>query len=73
MSVPLKFFQTNLMHSFSAALNLAQLILGLDLDVILIQEPYAKSTRFSPLSYNPFLLATPPSIVSLKTTLLVRP
>ena len=48
MSVPLKFFQTNLMHFFSAALNLAQLILGLDLYVILIQEPYAKSTRFSP-------------------------
>lgn len=48
MSVSLKCFHINLRHSCSAALNLAQLILDLDLDVILFQEPYAKSNPFLP-------------------------
>jgi len=44
---PLKCFQINLRHSRSAALNLAQLIIDLDIDVVLIQEPFAKVSSLS--------------------------
>ena len=44
---PLKCFQINLRHSLSAALNLAQLIIDLDIDVVLIQEPFAKFSSLS--------------------------
>jgi hypothetical protein len=51
-SAPLKCLQINLRHSRCAALNLSQLILDLDIDVILIQEPYAamspQSSSFEP-------------------------
>ena len=46
-SAPLKCFQINLRHSRSAALNLAQLIIDLDIDVVLIQEPFAKVSSLS--------------------------
>ena len=43
----LRCLQINLRHSKAAAQNLSQLILDLDIDVLLIQEPYAS---FSPWS-----------------------
>jgi hypothetical protein len=44
---PLKCFQINLRDSRSAALNLAQLIIDLDIDVVLIQEPFEKVSSLS--------------------------
>jgi hypothetical protein len=46
-SAPLKCFQINLRHSRCAALNLTQRILDLDIDLVLIQEPYAKASTLS--------------------------
>ena len=43
-STTLNCYQINLKHSRVAALNLAQLIIDLNLDIILIQEPYASKT-----------------------------
>ena len=60
-SAPLKCFQINLRHSRSAALNLVQLIIDLDIDVVLIQEPFAK---VSPLSPSIELKFIPPGYVS---------
>lgn len=37
----LRCLQINLHHSRTAALHLSQLILDLDVDVVLLQEPYA--------------------------------
>lgn len=45
----LRCLQINLRHSKAAAQNLSQLILDLDIDVVLIQEP---SASFSPLTSN---------------------
>jgi endonuclease/exonuclease/phosphatase (EEP) superfamily protein YafD len=70
-SAPLKCLQINLRHSRCAALNLSQLILDLDIDVILIQEPYAAIPPPSllRLSLNSFPLATLLSTVSLPSML----
>jgi hypothetical protein len=46
-SFPLKCSQINLRHSRSAELNLAQLIIDLDIDVVFIQEPFAKVSSLS--------------------------
>lgn len=40
-------FQINPRHSCCASLNLAPLLLDLNIDVVLIQEPYAKASSLS--------------------------
>jgi exonuclease III len=39
--------QVNLQHCKVASLNLSQVILELDIDIILIQEPYAITNKFN--------------------------
>jgi len=54
LSSSLRTIQINLHHSRTAALHLSQLILDLDIDVVLIQEPYAvNSTEGTILKYVP--------------------
>jgi hypothetical protein len=43
----LKCIQINLRHSKSASLHFYQLLLDLDIDVALVQEPYAKYNKFT--------------------------
>jgi Endonuclease-reverse transcriptase len=51
----LKFLQTNLRHGRLAAANFAQTLLELDIDIALIQEPYAASDKGTLPPRIPFL------------------
>lgn len=48
---PLKCIQINLRHSKTASASLAQVMLDLDIDIALVQEPYASGT-FPPVVNN---------------------
>jgi hypothetical protein len=42
----LKCEQINIRHSGAATLHLSQILLDLDIDIVLVQEPYAKPNLF---------------------------
>ncbi len=52
-TTPLKCLQINLRHSKNASIHLSQLLLDLDIDIALIQEPYAVADPVPRLKYVP--------------------